>query len=88
MKQLITWENMKLNLNDFRTPGLPEVSMFKGIPMFKYTSETRKLIRTVIGQPVRFKFRGPRPEKYGRTRAARQASCLKEDAATFSVYLK
>lgn len=77
---------MILNLKDFSSPGF--YSLYKGIPMFKYTPETRKLIRSVIGQPVRFKFRGPRPAKYGRSSYTRQSSCLKEDAVTFSVYLR
>jgi len=77
---------MILNLNDFNFPGF--YSVYKGIPMFYYTPETRKLIRSVVGQPVRFRFRGPRPKKYGRTPYTRQISCLKEDAVTFSVYLR
>jgi len=77
---------MILNLKDFSSPGFS--SLYKGIPMFKYTAKTRKLIRSVIGQPVRFKFRGPRPKKYGRSAYTRQCGCLKEDAVTFSVYLR
>lgn len=77
---------MILNLKDFSSPGF--YSLYKGIPMFKYTPKTRKLIRSVVGQPVRFKFRGPRPAKYGRSPYTRQSSCLKEDAVTFSVYLR
>jgi hypothetical protein len=77
---------MILNLNDFRSPGF--YSLFKGIPIVKYNSKTRKLIRSVVGQPVRFKFRGPRPAKYGRSSYTRQSGCLKEDAVTFSVYLR
>jgi hypothetical protein len=56
--------------------------------MFEYTQENRKLIRSVVGQPVRFRFRGPRPAKYGRSAYSRQLTCLKEDAVTFSVYLR
>jgi hypothetical protein len=78
---------MILNLNDFRSPG-SETSVFKKIPMVKYSTKTRKLIRNLLGQPVRFKFRGPRPQKYGRSGQTRQAGCLKEDAVTFSVYLR
>jgi hypothetical protein len=77
---------MILNLNDFNSPGF--YSLYKGIPMSKYTPKTRKLIREVVGQPLRFKFRGPRPQKYGRTFSTRQSGCLKEDAVTFSVYLR
>lgn len=77
---------MILNLKDFYSPSF--YSLYKGIPMFKYTPETRKLIRKVVGQPVRFKFRGPRPKKYGRSAQTRQAGCLKEDAVSFSVYLR
>jgi hypothetical protein len=78
---------MILNLNDFRSPG-SETSVFKKIPMVKYSTKTRKLIRSVVGQPVRFKFRGPRPQKHGRSSYTRQCGCLKEDAVTFSVYLR
>jgi len=78
--------NQVLNLNDFSSPSF--YSLYKGIPIFKYTPETRKLIRSVVGQPVRFKFRGPRPQKYGRSSYTRQSGCLKEDAVTFSVYLR
>ena len=77
---------MILNLRDFSSPGF--CSLYKSIPMVKYTSKTRKLIRNVVGQPVRFKFRGPRPKKYGRSAPTRQSGCLKEDAVTFSVYLR
>lgn len=77
---------MILNLLDFSSPGFS--SVYKGIPMVKYTPKTRKLIRKVVGQPVRFKFRGPRPQKYGRSAHTRQCGCLKEDAVTFSVYLR
>jgi len=78
--------NQVLNLNDFKSPGFS--SVYKGIPIFKYTPETRKLIRKILGQPVRFKFRGPRPAKYGRSPLACQGGCLKEDALTFAVYLR
>lgn len=75
-----------LDLRDFRSPSFS--SVFKGIPIRKYTPKTRELIRKIVGQPVRFKFRGPRPAKYGRSPYTRQSGCLKEDAVTFSVYLR
>ena len=78
--------NDKMTLRDFRSPN--NTSLYKGIPMSKYTKEVRKLIRSVVGQPVRFKFRGPRPQKYGRSAYTRQCGCLKEDAVTFAVYLR
>jgi hypothetical protein len=77
---------MIMHLKDFSSPGF--YSLYKGIPMSKYTPKTRKLIREVVGQPLRFKFRGPRPQKYGRSFQTRQSGCLKEDAVTFSVYLR
>ena len=77
---------MIMHLQDFSSPGF--YSLYKGIPMSKYTPKTRKLIREVVGQPLQFKFRGPRPQKYGRTFHTRQSGCLKEDAVTFSVYLR
>jgi hypothetical protein len=78
---------MIMHLQDFSSPD-NETSVFKKIPMSKYTPKTRKLIREVVGQPLRFKFRGPRPQKYGRSFHTRQCGCLKEDAVTFSVYLR
>jgi len=65
-----------LNLLDFKSPpGF--ASIFKHIPMEKYTPETKKLIRKVVGRRVYFKFRGPRYRKY---------HCLKQDAVKFDVY--
>lgn len=77
---------MILNLNDFKSPGFS--SLYKGIPIEKYTGKTRKLIRKVVGQPIRFKFRGPRPPRPGRSAYTRQCGCIKADAKTFSVYLR
>ena len=74
-------------LRDFRSPPW-FTSIYKDIPISKYSKKTRNLIRNIVGQPVRFKFRGPRPAKYGRSYIARQSGCLKEDAVTFSVYLR
>ena len=76
---------MILNLKDYESPGF--ASLYKRIPMFKYTKKTRNLIRKVVGQPVRFKFRGPRPPRPGRSACTRQCGCIKADATTFSVYL-
>lgn len=78
--------NDKMTLRDFRSPQ--NTSLYKGIPMSKYTKEVRKLIRSVVGQPVRFKFRGPRPARPGRSAYTRQCGCIKIDAKTFSVYLR
>jgi hypothetical protein len=75
-----------MKLKDFRSPE--NTSLYKGIPIAKYTKETRKLIRKVVGQPVRFKFRGPRPARPGRSAYTRQCGCIKVDAVTFSVYLR
>jgi hypothetical protein len=74
-------------LKDFRSPPW-FTSLYKDIPISKYSEKTRKLIRNVVGQPVRFKFRGPRPAKYGRSATTRQSGCLKEDAVTFTVYTR
>lgn len=78
--------NKQMLLSDFRSPQ--NTSLYKGIPMSKYTKEVRKLIRSVVGQPVRFKFRGPRPARPGRSAYSRQCGCIKVDAKTFSVYLR
>ena len=78
---------MIYNLNTFISPPW-EVSRFKGIPIAKYTPQTMNIIREVVGRPVRVKFRGPRPAKNGRSFDARRATCLKEDATTFTVYVR
>lgn len=72
-------------LRDFRSPPW-EVSLYKKIPMAKYNRESMKLIREIVGEPVRVLFRGPRPATSGRSIVTRQSSCLKQDAVTFSVY--
>ncbi len=64
----------------------PEASVFKGIPMVMYNDTVLNEIRSFAG-PIRVKFRGPRPAGF-RTRSQRRATCLKQDAVTFSVYLK
>jgi hypothetical protein len=74
-------------LRNFRAPE-KESAVYKGIPMTKYTSENRKLIREVIGKTVRFVFRGPRRFDYDRFPQTRQASCIKANALTFSVYIR
>ena len=74
-------------LKDFRAPQ-SESAIYKGIPMTKYTAESRKVIREVIGKTVRFVFRGPRCFDYDRSVYTRQASCIKANAVTFSVYVR
>lgn len=74
-------------LCDFRAP-VNEYALYKNIPMIKYTAESRKVIREVVGKTVRFVFRGSRRFDYGRFPQTRQASCLKKNAVTFSVYVR
>ena len=76
-------------LRDFRAPE-NESAVYKGIPMSKYTAEARKVIRQAIGgnKTLRFVFRGPRRFDYGRFPQTRQASCIKANAVTFSVYIR
>ena len=74
-------------LRDFRAPET-ETAIYKGIPMSKYSAESRKVIRETIGKTVRFVFRGPRRFDYGRSLYTRQASCIKSSAVTFSVYIR
>ena len=74
-------------LRDFRAPE-SESAIYKNIPMTKYTAESRKVIREVVGKTVRFVFRGPRRFDYSRSVYTRQASCIKDNALTFSVYLR
>ena len=74
-------------LRDFRAPE-NETAIYKGIPMSKYSAESRKVIRETIGKTVRFVFRGPRRFDYDRFPQTRQASCIKANAVTFSVYIR
>lgn len=74
-------------LRDFRAPET-ETAIYKGIPMSKYSAEARKVIRQTIGKTVRFVFRGPRRFDYARLPHTRQASCIKANAVTFSVYVR
>jgi len=64
-----------------------EQSVMKGIPMRLYTSDTRRLLRTVLKQPLRFRFRGPRRGD-GRDPFLNRLTCLKARAVTFSVYMR
>ena len=72
-----------MNIFDYASPPW-EVSIFKKIPMAFYNSQTLDEIRNSVNFPIRIKFRGPRPRKYGRGIIARQGTCLKEDAITFT----
>ena len=74
-------------LRDYRAPA-NEAALYKGVPMSKYTAESRKVIRDLVGSTVRFVFRGPRRFDYDRFPQTRQASCIKANAVTFSVYLR
>jgi hypothetical protein len=74
-------------LRDFKAPE-KESAVYKGIPMTKYTAGNRKVIREVVGKTVRFVFRGPRRFDYDRFPQTRQASCIKANAVTFSVYVR
>jgi hypothetical protein len=76
-------------LRDYRAPK-KESAVYKGIPMSKYSAETRKVIRQVIGEnkTLRFVFRGPRRFDYDRFPQTRRASCIKANAVTFSVYIR
>jgi hypothetical protein len=74
-------------LRDFKAPE-SESAVYKNIPMTKYTAENRKVIREVLGKTVRFVFRGPRRFDYNRFPQTRQASCIKANAVTFSVYIR
>ena len=76
-------------LRDFRAPE-NESAIYKGIPMSKYTEESRKVIRQIVGEDktLRFVFRGPRRFDYDRFPQTRRASCIKANAVTFSVYVR
>lgn len=80
---------MTTKLKDFRSPPW-ETSLYKGIPMDKYTPEKIKVIREIVGRPLKIRFRGPRntAADTGRTSHTRQSSCLKVSAKTFTVYCR
>lgn len=80
---------MTTKLKDFRSPPW-ETSLYKGIPMDKYSPEKIKMIREIVGRPIKIRFRGPRNTAFdrGRTTYTRQSSCLKVSAKTFTVYCR
>lgn len=80
---------MSTRLKDFQSPPW-ETSLYKKIPMSKYTPEKIQVIREIVGRPIRVRFRGPRNTiaDKGRTMNNRQSSCLKESAKTFTVYVR
>ena len=80
---------MSTRLKDFQSPPW-ETSLYKNIPISKYTPEKVQVIREIVGRPIRIRFRGPRNTiaDKGRTMNTRQSSCLKENAVTFTVYYR
>jgi hypothetical protein len=80
---------MTTKLKDFQSPPW-ETSLYKNIPISKYTPEKVQVIREIVGRPIRIRFRGPRNTiaDKGRTMNTRQSSCLKESAKTFTVYVR
>ncbi len=80
---------MTTRLKDFQSPPW-ETSLYKNIPISKYTPEKVQVIREIVGRPIRIRFRGPRNTiaDKGRTMNNRQSSCLKESAKTFTVYVR
>jgi hypothetical protein len=58
--------------------------------MSKYTPEKIRVIREIVGKPLKIRFRGPRntTKDMGRSTHTRQSSCLKENAVTFTVYCR
>jgi hypothetical protein len=80
---------MSTKLKDFQSPPW-ETSLYKNIPISKYTPEKVQVIREIVGRPIRIRFRGPRNTiaDKGRTMNNRQSSCLKESDKTFTVYVR
>ena len=80
---------MSTRLKDFQSPPW-ETSLYKNIPMIKYTPEKIQVIREIVGRPIRVRFRGPRNTiaDKGRTINNKQSTCLKESAKTFTVYFR
>jgi hypothetical protein len=80
---------MSTTLRDYSSPPW-ETSLYKNIPMDKYLPEKIKVIRSIVGKPLKVRFRGPRNtvKDMGRSTHTRQSSCLKENATTFTVYVR
>ena len=80
---------MSTTLRDYSSPPW-ETSLYKNIPMDKYTPEKIKVIRSIVGKPLKVRFRGPRNtvRDMGRSFHTRQSTCLKENAVTFTVYVR
>ena len=80
---------MSTTLRDYSSPPW-ETSVYKGIPMSKCTPEKIKVIREIIGKPLKLRYRGPRNTTRDMVRSShtRQSSCLKENAVTFTVYYR
>ena len=80
---------MSTTLRDYSSPPW-ETSVYKGIPMSKCTPEKIKVIREIIGKPLKIRYRGPRNTTRDMVRSShtRQSSCLKENAVTFTVYYR
>ena len=80
---------MTTKLRDYSSPSW-ETSLYKNIPMSKYTPEKIQVIREIVGRPLKIRFRGPRntTKDMGRSTHTRQSSCLKENAVTFTVYCR
>ena len=80
---------MSATLRDYSSPPW-ETSVYKGIPMSKCTPDKIKVIREIVGRPLKLRFRGPRNTTRDMVRSShtRQSSCLKENAVTFTVYCR
>ena len=80
---------MNSTLRDYSSPPW-ETSVYKNIPMNKYSPDKIKVIREIVGRPLKIRFRGPRntTKDMGRSTHTRQSSCLKVNAVTFTVYCR
>ena len=80
---------MNSTLRDYSSPPW-ETSLYKNIPIDKYSPDKIKVIREIVGKPLKIRFRGPRntTKDMGRSTHTRQSSCLKENAVTFTVYYR
>ena len=80
---------MNSTLRDYSSPPW-ETSLYKNIPIDKYSPDKIKVIREIVGRPLKIRFRGPRntTKDMGRSTHTRQSSCLKENAVTFTVYYR
>lgn len=73
-----------IDLSIYQIPN--RTALYTNIPIH-LMDEFLKLKSYIIA-PLKIRYRGPRAHRQYRSVCTRQSSCLKQDATSFSVYLK